>query len=353
MAPDSPPPAAARGAAPAAPASGRRGPSLTRKLFLIGVAAVAGALLAEWGLRASNLERLSYTNPALYEPDAELGYRMKPNVRVYSHGAWYETNRAGLRGPHWDDVHAAGKDTVVFIGHSIGGGFGVTAEEAFPGVFTELSSLDLVAINMGHSGYRYWQEFPLTQQYLGQIDPAATVVMFTGNEFEPQYDPFTPTNIDGDGGEVPIPGKRWLRRNSALYSYLRKGWTRLQVAVGRRAGVRVLEYDRLKGETEESREHYAAYEEHLRRLKDDSGVPMVFTAFPMGQSAQSYAVLRGIAERVGARWVDLSDLWKDVQEYRREGALAWSEHPNAATHRIIGERVTTAVEELLTAGAGQ
>lgn len=74
---------------------------------------------------------------------------------------------------------------------------------------------------------------------------------------------------------------------------------------------------------------------------------MVLTAFPLGQVPESYARLRGIAERVGARWIDFSDLWEDEASYRRDGALAWSEHPNADSHRIFGERITRVVEELL------
>ena len=54
-----------------------------------------------------------------------------------------------------------------------------------------------VGINLGHSGYRYWQEFPPAMRHLDEIRPAAIVVMFTGNDFEPQYDPFASTNIDG------------------------------------------------------------------------------------------------------------------------------------------------------------
>lgn len=337
--------------APITPAPNpRRGHSLRRKLLIIGLAGVVLLLVGEWALKRFNIERLSFTNPLLYEVDEELGYRMRSNVRVYSHGAWYETNAAGLRGPHWDEVHGQGKHCVLFIGHSIGGGFGVTAEEAFPGLFSELNSLDLVGINLGISSYRYWQEFALAMRFVDEIQPSATVVMFTGNDFDPQYDPFASTGSDGDGavgGASVIPGQAWLRRNSAMYNYLRKGWNRLLVAVGVREIPPWTGYQRLEGTDDESRAHYAEYERQLLELKQASGVPMVLTAFPLGQVPESYERMRGIAERVGARWIDFSNLWEDEAAYRRNGALAWSGHPNADSHRIFGERITRVVEELL------
>lgn len=329
----------------------RRGPSLRRKVLIIGLAGGVLLLFGEWALRKFNIERLSYTNPALYEVDRELGYRMRPNVRVYSHGTWYETNAAGLRGPHWDDVHADGKRCVLFLGHSIAGGFGVTAEEAYPGLFTQLNSLDLVGINLGHSGYRYWQEFALGMRHLDEIQPAATVVMFTGNDFDPQYDPFASEKTGGDGAAAhssAIPGKDWLRRHSAVYSYLRKRWTRLLVVLGARQTPHWAGYVRLEDTTPESRAHYAEYERRLLELERASGVPMVLTAFPMGQTPESYERLRAIAERVGARWIDFSDLWDDASTYLRSGALAWSEHPSAETHRVFAERITEVVEGLLS-----
>lgn len=332
----------------------RKGPSLRRKLAVMAVFGVVALILGEWVVRAFNIERLSFTNPALYVRDAELGYRMKPDVRVYSHGCWIETNRDGFRGAHWDDVHAAGKETVMFIGHSIAIGFGVTAEESYPGRFEGLTHLELAGVNMGHCRYGHWQEFALAQQYLDEIRPAATVVMFTGNDFEDTYDPFAAANIDGageDAGRIPIPGKKWLRRNSALYHYLRKSWSKLLVATGRREVPEHL-YPRLNGDAQ-SREHFAAYEQGLRELKEASGVPMILTAFPMGQTPESYALLQEIAARVGARWVDLSDLWEDVADYRKRGALAWSEHPNAETHRIIAERLAPIIDELVLAARAQ
>lgn len=325
----------------------RRPVRIKRRLAVCALALVVLVPVAEWGLRATNLERLSHTNPALYEPHPTLGYRMRPDVRVHSHGAWFETNAAGLRGPHWEGVHAAGRECVFFLGHSIVGGFGVTAGQTIPGVFTAENDRDLVGINLGHCGYRYGQELPLALELVPEARPVAAVVMFTGNEFEPPYDPFAPSNVDGDGGSVPLPGKTWLRRNSALYGFLRKRWNRLMVVLGRRERVRHLEYTRLRGQDEESRAHYARYEAWLARLKAAIDGPLVLTAFPLGLPAEAHERLRAMAGRVGARWVGFEDLWEDVVDYRRRGALPWSEHPDAEAHRTMALRLTAALEEEL------
>jgi hypothetical protein len=321
-----------------------------RRLGTLLAATVPLVFLGEWGVRSANLERLSYTNPALYEPDETLGYRMRPNARVFSHGAWFKTNAAGLRGPHWEEAHEAGRGCVLFLGHSIVAGFGVTADQSIPGVFTRTNSRDLVGINAGHCAYRYWQELPLAMELLPEVRPVATVVMFTANEFEPQYDPFTPTNIDGMGpgvGTLPIPGKGWLRRHSALYSYLRKRWNRLMIVMGQREVPVHFEYASIRGWDAESREHYRRYERQLWQLKNESRAPLILTAFPMGQSRESYMRLEAIAQRVGAHWVHFEDLFESEADYRRRGALSWSEHPDARTQRRMGERLTAAVEDAL------
>ena len=336
------------GAAPAGPGA-RRAPSLRRRLAVLAAGAVVLVLALEWGLKAFNVERLSHVNPDLYEADAELRFRQKANVRVYSHGCWWETNEHGIRGDSWTDAHATGRDCVVFFGHSIAGGFGVKAEEAFPGLFTELNTLGLVGINMGTCGYKYWQELPFAERFLDDVRPVASVVMFTSNDFEEPMDPFTPSvdGIEESRGQIPFPGKPWLRRNSALYNYARKRWSRLLVALGLRTVPPSLDYAMLEGESEESRAAFDDYEEYLLRYAEASGAPLILTAFPMGQCEYSYGRIRDLAERLGAPYVDLSDLWTSELDYMRRGSLGWGTHPSAATHRVLAERFTAAVETLL------
>ena len=271
---------------------------------------------------------------------------------MFSHGAWFETNSAGLRGPHWQEAHAEGRGCVLFVGHSIVAGFGVAADQTIPAVFTRTNSRGLVGINAGHCAYRYWQELPLARRLVPEVRPVATVVMFTANDFEPQYDPFSPVNIDGAGrgaGALPLPCKRWLRRNSALYSYLRKRWNRLMVVLGERELPTHFTYENIKGRDRESREHFRRYEQQLWLLKNESRAPLILTAFPMGQSRESYMQLEALAERVGAKWVPLRDLFEGELDYRRRGALAWSEHPHAGTQQVMARRLTAAVEDVLAA----
>lgn len=333
----------------------RPGVSLRRKLAVLAVSAVVLVLGAEWGLRYFNIERLSHTNPELYVPDPDpvLRFRMKPNVRVYSHGCWWETNEDGLRGQHWDDAHAAGKECVLFFGHSIAGGFGVKNEEAFPALFTELNGRNLAGINMGISGYKYHQEIPLALSFRDEIRPVASVVMFTGNDFEEPMKPFE-VAVDGKGdaaGQLPLPGKRWLRRHSVVYNYLRKSWSRLLVVLGVRTIPPTIDYALLHGDSEESLARFADFEEHVVRLQEETGGALVLTAFPMGQCEYSYGRIRALAERLGAVYVDLSDLWTDEADYMRRGSLGWGTHPSAATHRILAERFTPAVLEALDAAS--
>jgi len=325
----------------------RRAPSLRRKLAYSALAALLALPTGEAALRIFDIERLPYTNPALYQQDEELTYVMRPDVRVYSHGTWVETNRHGLRGADWDEAHAAGKRCVMFLGHSIAFGFGLAAEQSFVHQFSELNDRGLVGINLGHCGYRYHQEFGIANRLVDEIRPVATVVLFTGNDFDDVYDVFSPA-VHGEeqAGALHIPGKQWLRRNSVLYAFLRKRYNALLVSLGIRHepawGHRIL-----RGDTQENLSHYAAYEANLRALMQRTGAPVVLAAFPNGIPQAALERVRSIAQDAGAHWLDFSGLWLDEHDYLRNNALRWDTHPNASTHRTMAKMITEAVSHVL------
>lgn len=318
---------------------------LARRLLICLAASFVLALAGEGLLRVTDHHRLAQVNPALFVEDEDLGYRKRPNVRVYSSATWFETNAAGLRGPHWNDVHAEGKRCVLFSGHSIMAGVGAEEGETLPARFTTKNDHGLVGINFGHVAYRYDQELPLALAYVDEIRPAASVVMFTGNDFSDRFDPFQVVQHT-DRARVPIPGKAWLRKNSVCYDYLRRQWNRALLATGIRKTPARREM-RIDADDERSRQCWQEYEEYLVKLKLRSNAPLILTAFPVGQTESSYKQLRGIADRHGFPFVSFEHLWDSEQDYLRHGALPYDEHPNMESLDVMAEELLRAVEAAL------
>ena len=330
---------------PQAPAKPRS--SLVKKLAMLAVSALVTAGVAEWAVRALNIERLPATNPDLYQPDDELVFTMKPNVTMYSHGCEIETNRAGLRGPHWEDVHAQDRQTVMFLGDSVTVGFGVRYEECFVSRFSERNDRDLTGVCLGLCGYNYEQEFGLAKRHLTDIRPAATVVTFVGNDFEEPYAIFERRVTPNHEAGLLEPVKELLRSNSALYAFLRKRYRKLRHGGSTSDGHETWVGEELAGDTPESLAHYEAYERGLREIMDATQAPLVLVLFPLGVPDECTTRLKEIAERTGAHWVDLSKLWDNIPEYLVTDSLGWDGHPAAHAHDKIATEILTAIDEVL------
>lgn len=313
------------------------------RLALAGTSTLLALCLCELLLRTLDIERLPNTNPDLYQPDADLVYRMKPNASVYSHGATFETNELGWRGPTWDEVRAAGRDPVLFVGDSVTVGFGVDWEESYAGrLQDEIPEWEGVAV--AACGYGFEQEFDATFEVLDAVRPAAVVWTFVSNDFEEPYPIFQP-RFDGEGGGALEPLKKWLRRKSVLYAFLRKRWSHFrhpEFAPKNRG-------EELSSElTEEGSEaKWERFENRFAELRAalEDKTPLVLTTFPFGIPQEAEARLRSIAERQGATWIDMRELWSDVAIYLEHGSLGWDGHPNPRSHERMAQKIAGALRE--------
>ncbi|MEM7519326.1 MAG: SGNH/GDSL hydrolase family protein, partial [Planctomycetota bacterium] len=270
-----------------------------------------------------------------------------PDVDLVSHGTRVVTNAHGLRGPTWEEVRDSGSECVLFLGHSIAFGFGVTSEEAYPARFAEYEKRGRIGINLGHCGYRFDQEFALAHRHLQEIRPRALVVMFTPNDLAERYDIFAERFGDEEGGRFERP-KRWLRRHSVLYAYLRKSWTRAKIALGREEPYAAPPEENLDAQSEESLQRFDEYEEALRELQEAADCPLVLSVFPLRVSEACIVRLRRMATRLGAEWAGFEEVWESDEVYAREASLGWDTHPSAATHDFFARELAAAVERALS-----
>lgn len=320
-------------------------------LALIGILAALG--VSEAALRILDIERLPFTNPDLYEVHGELSYRMRPNVRVYSHGTWFETNELGLRGPTPDAVRARGKEPVVFVGDSVAVGFGVSFEQSVAGQYERRNERGWAGVSLATVGYNLWQQAALAKGHVERMRPKAAVWMLVGNDLEDPYPIFEP-HIDGDGKGALEPVKRFLRRNSVLYAFTRKRWRHF---VDSRAGAEsaggtgdltVSAWTDGSARTEEAWQFLG---DAIRDLRARLGpkAPLIVCTFPLGIPDAAHERLAELARRRGATWLDLRPLWPDKETYLREGSLGWDGHPDAESHARMAERVAEAIEQAVSA----
>ena len=236
----------------------------------------------------------------------------------------------------------------MFLGDSVTVGYGVDYDECFVARFSEKNERDLAGVCLALCGYNYQQEIDLGKRFLEDIEPVATVLMFVGNDFEEPYPIFEPRVDSTEKTGVLEPVKRLLRRNSALYTFLRKRVQKLKdrgkpAADGHEAWVGELLY----GNTPESIAHYEALERGITEIMEATGAPMVLALFPLGVPKECPERLRAIAERTGAIWLDFERLWDNIPEYLETASLGWDGHPSADAHDQMADLIVEAIEEAL------
>src|SRR5436190_5155876 len=153
-------------------------------LALIGVLTLAGAELA--------LRALGYSAPIWYQPDALLGWTMRPGVQGwYTHEgrAYVEVNAAGWR----DRLHAlqkpAGTYRIAVIGDSVTEALQLDLQQTFWWQLPEklrgcpaLASREIEVLNFGASGYGSAQEALLLESTAIRYQPDLVLLAFAGND---------------------------------------------------------------------------------------------------------------------------------------------------------------------------
>lgn len=321
------------------PETARRRPALRARLGVLCLATVAALGSAEWFLRATNVERLAWTNPELYEPDGELVYRMKPDVALRSHGTRFETNEHGYRGPSWSAQETDAARHVLFLGDSVTVGFGVRYEECFAARFGEVNPYGLEDVNVALCGYNYTQFFDAAERCVDEVRPALTVVTIVSNDFEEPYPIFE--RRDGGGSGPLEPVKRILRRHSSLYQFARKRARRL---LHPNEVTALPDPKLMHADSPESEARFDDLERRVRELRERTGTPVVLAMFPMGIPEAGRARLRAIAEDTNSIWVDFGELWLDTPTYLAEGSLGWDGHPSAASHDRMARLLVRALD---------
>ncbi|MGE0145062.1 MAG: SGNH/GDSL hydrolase family protein [Planctomycetota bacterium] len=215
-----------------------------RVLRRIGFGVLLALLLLEITLQV--LQRTLH--PALYTLNAELGWRLSPDLdRVLAdedgRTIRMRTGAEGLRIPARAGAVAERQGGVLFLGDSFTMGGQVEAEECFAFLVGQELASGLPCINAGVGGWSTWQEALALEELLARFRPRLVVLVVYENDFVdnlmPYFSGLGPRPhlwIDGDGfvhgmpsepatfdAFLPaVPAAFWLYRHSAIFrSYLK------------------------------------------------------------------------------------------------------------------------------------
>ena len=300
-----------------------------------------------------------------FEASPTVGFRYQPSQSTYTADKPFRTNRFGFRGPEWSVEKSAGTRRIVVLGDSIGMGYGVREEDAFPALIERRAGPGVEVLNLSVAAYSTEQE---VRSFLSdglQFAPDQVVIELYWNDVSAKSDVAVTADgalIDGRSGDqrssAEGPTAYWLRnllkRSRALYVLSFK-LRQVQALFSSPDTHTVLQRAVLLGEPDAVLEQgWAEIERQLAQLKVacvERGIPLLVVIPPMPQQltggfpgARYQSVVGGICERQGLRCLNLLDAFQ--RNYRGHESLFVAydgDHPNEAGHALIADAVLAAL----------
>ncbi len=191
--------------------------NLFANLALATVSLLAVLVTAELALRLVLLRNL---NP--FQPDAEIGYRLKPSFDGVYPRARVRTDANGHRVPTTQEVESTGR--YLFVGDSVTFGFSVRADEAFPYLFGAMLGDPLAVSNAGVPGYNLEQVLTILREDLERTTPELVVYGLVVNDVGSAAGMMRYEDIDPHAARSQSGG---LLSSSMLAAFVERRWRRL------------------------------------------------------------------------------------------------------------------------------
>lgn len=164
---------------------------LTRGLALVALAVAVFWILGEVVARSFDLvDRLNGFPRRLFvaTDDADLGYRLRPNVDTQARGVHVVTNEHGMRGPSVSLRPAPGTHRLLALGDSVAFGFRLEQPDTFPvRLEHELESRgggSFEVLNAGVEGYNTQNQLAYLRSSLLDFQPETIVLVFNLNDYD-------------------------------------------------------------------------------------------------------------------------------------------------------------------------
>ena len=344
--------------------AGARETSWLAAALLVVISTLSALLAAEVVLRFVLGPPVHFVHPQeSYAFDPEIGHRLVPGDRAFTHAEPVEINSAGLRGPEYAPSPPIGTTRILALGDSQTFGNGLprdatwpylleaTLERAHPGVRFEV-------INGGVSGTDTWQHARLLERWSVQYRPDAVVLAVYVNDVVRRHEPAAPELTNSWKHRIAYVMKR-----SAVVSF---GWSwGRRIASSGEGAERELRLIRGEPDPElaASWAEVASSLAQMGRFCDERGIPFWIAVLPRRDQVSGVlrdtAFNRRVVDLASAAGIQAVDLLEPLQRaFRARGSalfIPWDGHNSRLANEVVARQLTGILGPRLanTAGAAR
>ena len=320
-----------------------------------GIAMLAAELaLRFWGTTA---EPRRHFRPGIYEPDAELGWRLQPAYQgghvEHTFVAQTSTVAQGFRQGGSSLTLEQAQLKVLALGDSCTFGRGVADAETYPAQLQQMLAAERACVvNLGVPGYDTYQELGLLRRWIDPIHPQVLVLGWLPNDVLERSVATIPrvTICDGHLVEDQERYRRWKLKighqgwhRSALYRYVNVAFKTFKARVGLNRK-RTWQPERVL--TPEALAYAAKPLRGIQELAQARGIRTIMVIFPRKEDLSrgkdrldSYASVVALGRDLGFEVLNLHVAWSEQTE-----ALQWylprdQVHLTPAGYADVAQRV--------------
>ncbi len=278
-----------------------------------------------------------------------------PGTEGIYQGAYYRSNSAGFRGPEFAREPDPGVFRIVAVGDSFVMGEGVLLEEAYSSVLErELRAAwpkrSIEVLNLGLSGLNIHHVVERLEGLGLSFHPDLIVYGVTSNDIQ----------VEGyrlsTSGETIIAQRerygRFAESRSRLLRLLWPRWVSFRDGMHPPRGTYMYEVFDNYLRNPEVWANYCSGFDDLKRLQDDTGVPVVVFIHPVLAYTRAFHPFGEVYDRIeeAARSRGLTVVQAYPSVAGRQAEALWisraNPHPNAEAHRLFGELLARKLIEM-------
>ena len=272
-----------------------------------------------------------------FQPDGELGFRLKPDFDGFYPWVRVRTDEAGHRVPRETRVPSTGR--ILFVGDSVTFGFGVRSEESFPFRFGEHIGRPQDVVNAAVPGYNLEQVLGILREELRRSSPEAVFYGLCLNDIGSATRRVEYEDID--------PHRKRMREGAFLSSSMLVAFLRLGARFDGSQGGPVSQVSFLRDlDGPEMAQSLATFDlqwAELEQIHRQTGIPVTVLVLPFREQVEGHPEWRApqefLADKCASSPIVCLDPSSMLLEHRQQTLYngVSSLHFNPLGHRLLAE----------------